>query len=107
MGRKRGKKERYVMVCPKCGSTDIKAETNPAYAITGLVLNFKQCMNCGHHGQFFPEELRTEVRKTPKKREHVKGKTMVEVSFGRGYMKYLLYILIPLFLIFLLLRLLV
>lgn len=96
MGKRKGKKERYVMVCPKCGSTDIKAETNPAYAITGLVLNFKQCMNCGHHGQFFPEELRAEVRKVPKKREHVKDKTMVEVSFGRGYMKYLLYIAIPL-----------
>ncbi len=96
MGKRKGKKERYVMVCPKCGSTDIKAETNPAYAITGLVLNFKQCCNCGHHGQFFPEELRTEVRKSPKKPKDVKGKNLVEVSFGRGYMKYLLYIAIPL-----------
>lgn len=85
----------YVTVCPKCGSTDIKAETSPAYAITGLINQYRQCMNCGHHGQFFPEELKSDVRKSPKKASEIPEKTLVETSFGKGYSKYVLYIAIP------------
>ena len=94
-------KDYYVTVCPKCGSDNVKSETNPAYAFTGLLTQFKQCMNCGHHGQFFPEDLKSKVTKTPKKREDVKGREMVQTSFGKGYFKYLIYIAIPLTLLYL------
>ncbi|MFQ5647634.1 MAG: hypothetical protein ACE5FW_00170 [Candidatus Aenigmatarchaeota archaeon] len=89
-------KDYYVTVCPKCGSDNIKSETNPAYAITGLLTQFKQCGNCGHHGQVFPESPKSEVLKKPKSAKKVEEKDLVQVSFGRGYFKYLVYIAVPL-----------
>ena len=87
-------KERFVPVCPKCGSDDVQSETNPAYASSGLLTQFKQCNNCGHHGQFFPEVPKSKVTKTPKKAEEVKDRQLVELSLGKGYYKFIHYMII-------------
>ncbi|MBW1838884.1 MAG: hypothetical protein JRI49_03030 [Deltaproteobacteria bacterium] len=95
------KKERYVAVCPKCGSDDVKMETNPAYATSGLNMQFKQCMNCGHHGQFFPEVPKSKVTKNPKKPSEVKDRRLVQTSYGKANWAYVKYIGLPITLIFL------
>ncbi|HJW96617.1 MAG TPA: hypothetical protein VJ485_00465 [archaeon] len=94
-------KERYVTVCPKCGSDDVQGETNPAYAASGLFNQFKQCNNCGHHGEFFPEVPKSKVAKIPKRPGEVKNKQLVEPSLGKGYYNWFKYIVIPLAIIFL------
>jgi hypothetical protein len=99
--KKKPVKERYVTVCPKCGSDDVKGETNPAYAATGLVTQFKQCNNCGHHGQFFPEVPKSKVTKNPKKANEVKDKQLVEPTLGKGYYNWFKYVAIPLAIIIL------
>ncbi len=92
-------KERYIAICPKCGSSNVKAETNPIYGATGLSTQFKQCNNCGHHGQVFPEVLESKVPKKVKKPEEVKEKQQVQTSFGKGYYKFLLYVIAPILVI--------
>ena len=91
---------KYVTVCPKCGSKDVSFERNPAYAASGLLNNFKECDNCGHHGMLFPEVLRSNAGKNT---VNIKGRQMVQLSFGRGYYRYLIYFGIPLALIIFLL----
>jgi len=89
------KNELYVPVCPKCGSLDVKSETNPTYAITGLMSVFKQCNACDHHGLVFPEIPASQVtRPTPP--ENVAERQMVQTAYGKGYWKYLIYVVIPL-----------
>lgn len=87
--------ELYVPICPKCGSLDVKSETNPTYAITGLMSVFKQCNACDHHGLVFPEVPASQVTK-PTPPENVTDRQMVQTAYGKGYWKYLIYVLIPL-----------
>jgi hypothetical protein len=94
-------KDRYVTVCPKCGSDNVKFETNPAYAYFGFINQFRQCCNCGHHGQVFPEELKSKVRKVPRKASEVTEKQFVEPMFGRGYSRVFWYIAFPISIAFL------
>ncbi len=94
------KKKRYITICPKCESNNINIETNPAYAITGLINQFKECRNCGYRGQVFPEVLESEVPKKPKKIEDIKDRTLIEPTFGKGYSKYFKYIVLPFLIIF-------
>ncbi|MFH1977746.1 MAG: hypothetical protein ABIJ92_00270 [Candidatus Aenigmatarchaeota archaeon] len=91
---KKEAKEKYVTVCPKCDSTDVKMDTTPAYVATGLINQFKQCNNCGHHGMLFPEMPISQVKK-PKNVEQVKNKQLVPTAMGTGYFKFIIYILIP------------
>lgn len=87
-------KEKYVTICPKCGSDDVQGETNPAYVDAGLFNQFKQCNNCSHHGQIFPEVPKSKVTKNPKKPEEVKDRQLVEPSLGKGYYKFIHYMII-------------
>ena len=89
-------KEKYVTVCPKCGSRDVTFEKQAAYVYTGLSNQFKQCNNCGYHGMIFPEVPVSGVEEQPLKAEEVKDRVVVQTSFGKGYLRYLLYIAIPL-----------
>lgn len=83
-------KEHYVTICPKCHSSDVSMEKNPVYAITGLLIHFKQCNNCGHHGQVFPEVPASEVPKKPKNIKKIKERQFVQTSYGKGYYKFIL-----------------
>lgn len=88
-------KEDYITICPKCGSKNVSFEKNPAYVVTGLINQFKECENCGYHGMLFPQVPRSEVPEMPKNTSKLKDRELVQKSFGRGYMKYLIYVGIP------------
>ena len=83
-------KERYITICPKCNSTDVSGESNPAYVGAGLYFIFKQCNNCGHHGLVFPEVAESELPEETKKVERIKGRELVPTSYGRGYARTIL-----------------
>jgi len=98
------KKENYVIVCPKCGSSNVSFEQEAAYVATGLLNQFKQCNNCGYHGMIFPEVPRSQVKEIPKNEVKEKKNVKLEqTSFGEGYSKFIIYILIPFILIAILL----
>ena len=44
-----------VKVCPKCGSENIKVDTDNARAAAGLSVSSYKCLDCGFSGQLFPE----------------------------------------------------
>ncbi|MBN2251922.1 MAG: hypothetical protein JW724_07600 [Candidatus Altiarchaeota archaeon] len=49
--------EKYVEVCPSCGSSDIKTDfNNPAKVRLGAPLT-KVCRSCGYSACIFPEVL--------------------------------------------------
>ncbi len=99
------RKEKYVTVCPKCGSSDVLPEQDPAYAGLGFP-QFKQCNHCGHHGMIFPEVSASQVPKNPKSAKEIKDIQFVQTHFGKGYLKYWIYIGIPLMTLMLILLLL-
>lgn len=88
-------KEKYITICPKCGSDDVSPEQDPAYVDSGLSSQFMQCNNCGHHGFIFPEAPASQVPKKSKETGKIKNIEFVQTSYGRGYFKYLIYIGMP------------
>lgn len=65
--------EKYIKICPKCGSIDIKEELdNPAKVRLGAPLDCI-CRSCGFKAKIFPEVKEDEIedfRKKLKKKEH-------------------------------------
>lgn len=53
-------KEKFIRVCPFCGSIDVSHEQNPSYIIQATALGGFQCNDCGHHG-LFPEVPTSEI----------------------------------------------
>ena len=45
----------FVKVCPKCGSENVKIDTDNPRASAGLSVPNYVCMDCGFSGQIFPE----------------------------------------------------
>jgi hypothetical protein len=86
----------------KCGSSDISAESDPAYISSGLSGSYKQCENCGYHGLVFPQVPTSKVPKNPKPARKIKKPQMVQTGYGEGYFRYLLYISVPITLLILL-----
>jgi len=74
----------------------VSPENNPVYVATGLSNQFMQCNNCGHHGMVFPEVPESQAPKKPKDIKEIKNIQFVQTSFGKGYLKYWVYIGIPL-----------
>ncbi len=83
------KKERYVMVCPKCKSTDVHTDYSnrlqPALGIPAMYV----CSNCGHTGYTFPEVKLSELEGFEKKagKEHMVDKKkdkspLIDPSYG-------------------------
>lgn len=93
--------------CPNCGSTDVEPDfSNAAYmAEAGGNPNEWNCNSCGYSGlmpQGNPEESSSsgkELEFEPREKY-----PRMDVSFGRGYLKYALYILVPLLVLYLLAR---
>ena len=44
-----------VKVCPKCGSENVKVDTDNARAAAGLSVPCYKCMDCWFSGPLFPE----------------------------------------------------
>ncbi|MBI4018940.1 MAG: hypothetical protein HY364_01665 [Candidatus Aenigmarchaeota archaeon] len=81
-------KRNKVIICPLCNSKDISADfSNPLMAGFGHI--FKECHHCGHRGMLFPEVSLAHVPKNPKNPAKLKGRTLVNMTMGRGYRLYL------------------
>ncbi len=52
-----------VKVCPKCGSENIKVDTNPKVA-AGFSPPVYPCIDCGFSGSMFPEIRRETAEKS-------------------------------------------
>ncbi len=101
---KSNEQERYVTICPRCGSKDIIIEQDAIYAATGLINQFKQCQGCGFHGSMFPQVKSSEAPKRPRKVKELPKAEIAQTSFGKGYYKYILYISMPLIIVLIILR---
>ncbi|MBW2987170.1 hypothetical protein KY336_01345 [Candidatus Woesearchaeota archaeon] len=69
MAKKRTKteKEQYVMICPKCKSSDVYMDkSNPLQPVIGLPANYI-CNNCKFKGFNFPEIEKSKLKKFQKK----------------------------------------
>ncbi len=55
-----GPDKRYVMICPRCGSTRIHREQSNS-AVLDLAPLYR-CKSCGHFGDIFPEVLKEDVK---------------------------------------------
>ena len=101
------KEEKYVMVCPKCKSPDIKIDkTNPLQPAMGLPAMYI-CGKCGHSGYAFPEVPLSELDKFEegynKERivDSVTDKSLkVDTSYGSFVVRVLWKISSPITLIF-------
>ncbi len=92
--------------CPNCGSQNVEPDTsNAAYvAEAGGNPNEWTCNDCGYTGlmpEGDPENAEGNIDFEPDD-----DYQRVDISFGRGYLKYLLYVAIPLVILILLIRLL-
>ena len=75
-------KEKLVMICPKCGSSDVSPDlSNPALVYGGLIP--KRCYNCGHTGQVFPEVEEKAVPKKPMEPSKVKDAEPMDLTYVR------------------------
>lgn len=60
-------KEKYIKICPKCGSTDLDFDNkgNDANGTSRGVLNY-YCKNCKYNNTFFPEIKESEIKEYKK-----------------------------------------
>ena len=73
-------KEKFVKVCPKCGSVDYHKESDLSFLAAGS--GFFVCNNCGYSAQFFPEVTIDKLGKFRLniKKEEKPGKTIKKES---------------------------
>jgi hypothetical protein len=89
------KKERYVRICPKCGSIDVHTDfSNPVVWASGTTIKY-QCNSCKNMGIFFPEisikkikeyQQKIQKKKITKKHDYplidgTTGETAASLSF--------------------------
>jgi len=56
--------KKSLRICPKCGSSDIKAELDAQSYAQGSIFNKYKCNKCGFEGILFPE---VDIKKYKKK----------------------------------------
>jgi len=60
-------KENFILICPKCCSTDVKTDfSNAGMVATGMFKNEYICNYCGYSGEFFPEIKESELEEYKK-----------------------------------------
>tara|TARA_Y100000310_G_C20689135_1_gene821038 strand:- start:291 stop:491 length:201 start_codon:yes stop_codon:yes gene_type:complete len=61
------KKEKYVKICPKCGSKDVSSDLSVASIARGSFQNDFKCNKCEYKGMFFPEIGESKLKEYRKK----------------------------------------
>ncbi len=82
----KGKKpleEKYIKICPTCGSPDIEADFSNAAAVADGFFYSKRCNNCGYNGGFFPEIPVSQLKK-PKNPNEIKNNQYVDKTYIKG-----------------------
>ncbi len=65
-------KNKWIKVCPKCGSTDIVPDLSASSIAKGTIFNSYKCNSCGYSGINFIEFLEDEWKKIKNK---IRGRT--------------------------------
>ena len=83
---KKETKEKYVKVCPRCGSTDVHTDfSNPVVWAYGTPVKY-QCKSCGLVSSIFPELAGKEKiqfqKKTRQDKDRLKNEPVVDVKTG-------------------------
>lgn len=87
--------ERYVKICPYCGSTDLSSHSEPAAVRTGMVDSVMKCNHCGYVGHI-AEISASEVPESPKPLDELPERPMVDKRYGKGIVTGVLKIVGPL-----------
>jgi rubredoxin len=94
---------KHLRFCPNCGSINVEPDTTNSaeIAFTGGNPNHWRCNECDYTGMMpegDPEEDFDEENTEDITFEPEENYQRVDMHFGRGYLKYLIYIGLPLFL---------
>ena len=88
------KKEEYVKICPKCGSTNVSVDfSNPTVWSYGAPSKH-QCKSCGHVAAVFPEVVKNKTE-SYKPKGKVEKSNRVDIKTG-STIGLLIWIIIPL-----------
>ncbi len=79
----------YVRICPVCNSVDVSPDLSVPAAVASGALYSYRCNRCGFVGVIFPEIPIDEV---PEPRNFEKGYSVLDVTYGRGYLGLLRYL---------------
>ncbi len=80
--------EKYISICPKCGSSDVINDfSNPGAVATGLFNNTKKCNHCGNVGMF-PEVSESNRPETPIPIEDVEDRDFSQNIYGHSFEKF-------------------
>ncbi|MFB6204788.1 MAG: hypothetical protein ABEJ75_04030 [Candidatus Nanohaloarchaea archaeon] len=87
--------------CPNCGSQNVEPDTRHTNVLGEMMFNQNKwlCNNCGYTG-IMPEG-------DPQGEFEPKEQEPVDTDAGRGYFKYIMYLVIPFFLLLVVLRILI
>ncbi|MBI2451546.1 hypothetical protein HYV50_00540 [Candidatus Pacearchaeota archaeon] len=81
MVNKNIRKDKYVIMCPKCNSTDVQTDfSNPAMVESGMFINSRVCNNCGYRGDFFPKAVKDRIPKL-KNLKHIGKRELVNPKY--------------------------
>ncbi len=76
---------RSIMLCPRCGSTDIDVNyQNPAAVFYGLFQNVHRCRHCNYTSVFFPEVAEDQVPEEPQPAGKLEEVRHTNLSMGLG-----------------------
>ncbi len=95
----RSKKGQYIIVCPKCKSSDIKQDDSVLQQI-GALPSMHLCNKCGYAGYVFPEvlvsKLDTFKEEVERNKKRFSGKGMIDPSYGDFQVRFVWKITAPL-----------
>jgi transposase-like protein len=58
--------DKYVKICPKCGSTNVKADLSQQSFGAGAEFSQYKCADCGYFSMIFPEAEKSKVKEFKK-----------------------------------------
>ena len=86
------KKEKYVRICPICGSTDVSPDFSIPAAVAAGALYMYRCNRCDYVGVLFPEVLVDELPEPEDIKRIKKDYPVMNITYGRGIFALLKYL---------------
>jgi|Deesub1362A_J573_1020465.scaffolds.fasta_scaffold02331_8 hypothetical protein len=83
---------KYIKLCPICNSVDVSPNFSVPAAVASGALYSYRCNRCGFVGLGFPEVPVDDVPEPRNFQDVEKGYTVLDVTYGRGYINLMKYI---------------